>query len=120
MEENKVVEMENQVEVAEETQAPVAVVEDMLPAENVEETEKPAVPGVVLGAGVVLGGIALYKGVKAGIKAGRRAKQNLQEKLDNWHLRKAAEIDAMRQGAEETQAFDFPEETADSVEESEK
>ena len=68
MEENKVVEMENQVEVAEETQAPVAVVEDMLPTENVEETEKPAVPGVVLGAGVVLGGIALYKGVKLGLR----------------------------------------------------
>lgn len=115
MEENKV--MENQVEVTEENQAPVEVVEDMLPTENVEETEKPAVPGVVLGAGVVLGGIALYKCVKAGIKAGRKAKQNLQEKLDNWHLRRAAEIDAMRQGAEETQVeTDFPEETGDSVE----
>lgn len=117
MEENKVVEMENQVEVAEETQAPVAVVEDMLPTENVEETEKPAVPGVVLGAGVVLGGIALYKGVKAGIKAGRKAKQNLQEKLDNWHIRRAEEIGAARQAAEETQVeTDFPEETEDSVE----
>lgn len=116
MEENKVMEMENQVEVAEETEAPVAVVEDMLPTENVEETEKPAVPGVVLGAGVVLGVFALYKGAKAGIKAGRKAKQNLQEKLDNWHLRRAAEIDAARQSAEETEASDFPEETEDSVE----
>lgn len=117
MEENKVVEMENQVEVAEETQAPVAVVEDMLPTENVEETEKPAVPGVVLGAGVVLGGIALYKGVKAGIKAGRKAKQNLQEKLDIWHLRKADEILTARQAAEETLVeTDFQEETEDSVE----
>ena len=121
MEENKVMEMENQVEVAEETQAPVAVVEDMLPAENVEETEKPAIPGVVLGAGVVLGGIALYKGVKAGIKAGRKAKQNLQEKLDNWHLRRAEEIDAARQGVEDTQTDDIPEEkTEESSTESEK
>lgn len=90
MEDNKVLEMENQVEVVEAPTEVAEVVE--APIEVVNETEKPAIPGVVLGAGVVIGGIALIKGVKAGIKAGRKAKQKVQEKLDNWHLERAKAI----------------------------
>lgn len=90
MEENKVLEMENQVDVV-EAPAEVAEVAEA-PIEVVNETEKPAIPGVVLGAGVVIGGIALIKGVKAGIKAGCKAKQKVQEKLDNWHLERASAI----------------------------
>ena len=90
MEENKVLEMENQVEVVDVPAEVTEVAE--APIETVNETEKPAIPGVVVGAGVVIGGIALIKGVKAGIKAGCKAKQKVQEKLDNWHLEKAKAI----------------------------
>lgn len=120
MEENKVLEIENQVEVIDENQVPAVVEVAEAPIEVVDdETEKPAIPGVVLGAGVVLGGIALYKGVKAGINLSRKALQGAREKLDNWHLERADAIMAARM-AEELSEEPEKSEDIDSNEESEK
>lgn len=120
MEENKVMEMENQVEVIDENQVPTEVIDDtQLTCDGVDEKETPAIPGIVLGAGVVLGGIALYKGVKAGITIGRKAKRKVQERLNDWHVSRAAEIMMAREEAEKQNKpteSDNPETTSEESE----
>ena len=114
MEENKV--MENQVEAVGVETVPVAVAEDIpMPCDSVDTKEVSPIAGVALGAGIIIGGIALVKGVKAGVKAGRKATQKIGEKLDDLTLRKAEKILAKRGRCDADTFEDIPEET-DSVE----